>query len=59
MVLAPCKLKQIREMIIWRFAVICGFYAEIVEIVLSVDFWSETWYYNIGIIAKQVLNKYG
>lgn len=46
-------------MIIWRFAVICGFYAEIVEIVLSVDFWSETWYYNIGIIAKQVLNKYG
>ena len=24
MVLAPCKLKQIRERIIWRFTVICG-----------------------------------
>lgn len=24
MVLAPCKLKRIREMITWQFAVICG-----------------------------------
>jgi len=54
MVLAPCKLEQIREMIIWRFAVICGFYA---EIVLLVDFWSDAWY-NISVIVKQVLNKY-
>ena len=32
MVLAPCNLKQIKEMIIWQFAVICGlphFYGKI------------------------------